>query len=385
MKHKSRNLQTLAIHAGTSPNEITGAIVEPIAQCSVYAQKSPGEFSYDYGRSMNPNYYPLEDALAALEDAKYATVASSGVGAITLITTLVKAGDTVIIPTDLYGGTYRIFVQLFGTYGVNFTQVDMSDLGKVEEALKQGAAMLYAESPTNPLLQIYDLEALSSLAKKYNALSIMDNTFATPVFQNPIALGFDAVLHSASKYLGGHSDIVGGVVMTNNLAIRERTDFARKSIGVHPDPLSMFLLRRGLKTLPLRMERHQENAFAFARYLETHPLISKVLYPGLESHPQHEIAKKQMKGFSGMVSAEFNLSESDTHKVVSRFNVITLAESLGAVESLVQIPAAMSNQKIPAEVRRANGLADGLVRFSIGIEHIDDILEDIDQALKSVK
>jgi cystathionine beta-lyase/cystathionine gamma-synthase len=382
MDISSKKLDTIAIHAGTSPNPVTGAIVDPISQCSVYAQKSPGEYSFDYGRSMNPNYYPLEEALAALEGAKYATVASSGVGAMTMIITLVKAGDTVIIPTDLYGGTYRLFVQLFGTYGVNFIQVDMSDLNKVEDALKAGAAILYAESPTNPLLQVYDLSALSALARTYNALSIMDNTFATPVFQNPLALGFDAVLHSASKYLGGHSDIVGGVVMTNNPEIRERTDFARKSIGVHPDPLSMFLLRRGLKTLPLRMERHEQNAFAFARFLEAHPLVSRVLYPGLESHPQHDIAKKQMKGFSGMVSAEFALDEVKLHNAISGFKVITLAESLGAVESLVQIPAAMSNKKIPAEVRRANGLADGLVRFSVGIENIDDLLEDLEQALQ---
>jgi cystathionine beta-lyase/cystathionine gamma-synthase len=385
MKMITRKLQTLAIHAGTHPNPITGAIVEPISQCSVYAQKSPGEFTYDYGRSMNPNYYPLEETLAALEGARYATVASSGVGAMMMIITLVKAGETVIIPTDLYGGTYRLFVELFGTYGVLFTQVDMTDLNKVEEALKAGARMLYSESPTNPLLQIYDLEALSTLAKKYGAISIMDNTFATPVFQNPISLGFDAVLHSASKYLGGHSDIVGGVVMTNQQSIRERTDFARKSVGVHPDPLSMFLLRRGLKTLPLRMERHEKNAFVFAKFLESHPLVSKVLYPGLESHPQHAIAKKQMKGFSGMVSAEFSLQEKELHSLVSNFKVITLAESLGAVESLVQIPAQMSNKKIPAEVRKANGLEDGLVRFSVGIEDIDDLIEDLDQALSKVK
>lgn len=380
----SLGLQTLAIHAGNKPNPLTGAILDPIYQCSVYAQPAPGEFRYDYGRSMNPNFYPLEEALAALEGAKYATVVSSGVGAITTIITLVKAGDTVIIPTDLYGGTYRVFVQIFGNYGVNFVQVDMTDLNKVEDALKKGAKMLYAESPTNPMLQIYDLSALSALAKKYSVLSIMDNTFATPVFQNPLSLGFDAVLHSASKYLGGHSDIVGGAVMTNNLEIREKTDFARKSLGVHLDPMSMFLLRRGLKTLPLRMAQHEKNAQAFASYLESHKKVSKVLYPGLESHPQHSMAKKQMKGFSGMVSVEFNLNEKELNKFVSSFKVITLAESLGAVESLVQIPAAMSNKKIPEELRKANGLGDGLVRFSVGIEDINDILEDIEQALGSV-
>jgi len=388
MKNDSHNnslgLQTLAIHAGNKPNPLTGAILDPIYQCSVYAQPSPGEFKFDYGRSMNPNFYPLEEALAALEGAKYATVVSSGVGAITTIITLVKAGDTVIIPTDLYGGTYRVFVQIFGTYGVNFIQVDMTDLDKVEDALKLGAKMLYAESPTNPMLQIYDLSALSALAKKYSVLSVMDNTFATPVFQNPLSLGFDAVLHSASKYLGGHSDIVGGAVMTNDLAIRERTDFARKSLGVHLDPMSMFLLRRGLKTLPLRMAQHEKNALAFAKYLESNKKVSRVLYPGLESHPQHNMAKKQMKGFSGMVSVEFNLNEKELNKFVSSFKVITLAESLGAVESLVQIPATMSNKKIPEELRKANGLGDGLVRFSVGIEDINDILDDVEQALNCV-
>lgn len=381
MKVSKSRMHTLAIHAGVRPNPVTGAIVEPISQCSVYAQESPGEFSFDYGRSMNPNYYPLEEALAALEGAQFATVASSGVGAMSMIITLVKSGDTVIIPTDLYGGTYRLFVQLFGTYGVKFRQIDMTDLQVVEDTLKEGAQMLYAESPTNPMLQIYDLKALSSLAKKYGVTSVMDNTFATPVFQSPIALGFDVALHSASKYLGGHSDIVGGVIMTNDEGIRERTDFARKSMGVHPDPFSMFLLRRGLKTLPLRMERHQENAFAFSRYLELNPKVKRVLYPGLESHPQHSIAKEQMSGFSGMVSVEFELGLEEVKKVVSSFKVITLAESLGAVESLVQIPAAMSNKKIPEDIRKAHGLSDGLVRFSVGIENIDDLIEDIDQAL----
>ncbi len=378
---KSHGYATRAIHAGVSPNKLTGAIVDPISQCSVYAQPYPGEFKYDYGRSMNPNFYPLEEALAALEGAKHAAVVSSGVAAMTAIITLAKAGDTVLLPKDLYGGTYRLYVQVFGNYGLEFIQVDMHDLGAVEEALGRGAKMLYAESPTNPLLQIYDLEALASLAKKHGAISVCDNTFATPVFQNPLALGMDIVLHSASKYLGGHSDIVGGSVMTSDKAIHEQLCFARKSIGLHHDPLSMFLLRRGLKTLPLRMERHQENAFKFAEHLQAHPKVERVIYPGLASHPDHEIAKKQMKGFSGMVSVEFALDLESTNRVVSSLQVITLAESLGAVESLVQIPASMSNQKIPKEIREKNGLKDGLVRFSVGIENIEDLVADVDQAL----
>ena len=375
---------TRAIHAGASPNALTGAIVDPIHQCSVYAQAYPGQFKYDYGRSMNPNFFPLEEALAALEDAKHATVVSSGVAAMTAIITLAKAGDTVLLPRDLYGGTYRLYVQLFGNYGLNFVQIDMRDLAAVEEALKSGARMLYTESPTNPLLQVYDLGALAALARKHGAVSVCDNTFATPIFQNPLALGIDIVLHSASKYLGGHSDIVGGSIMTNDQSVHEQMDFARKSIGLHHDPFSMFLLRRGLKTLPLRMERHQQNALKFAQHLQGHPKVKRVIYPGLPSHPDHEIAKKQMRGFSGMVSVEFALDLETTNKVVSSLKVITLAESLGAVESLVQIPASMSNEKIPKEVREKNGLVDGLVRFSVGIEDIDDVTADVDQALETV-
>ncbi len=377
---------TRALHAGIKPNELTGAIVEPIAQCSVYAQPYPGDFKYDYGRSMNPNFYALEEALAALEFAKYATVVSSGVAAMTTIITLAKAGDTVLLPTDLYGGTYRLYVQVFGNYGLNFVQVDMTDLDAVEQALKKepNVRMLYTESPTNPLLQIYDLAALAKLAKQHGALSVCDNTFATPVCQNPLKLGLDIVLHSASKYLGGHSDIVGGAVMTNDEAVHQQLSFARKSIGLHHDPFSMFLLRRGLKTLPLRMERHQQNARAFAEHLESHPHVERVFYPGLESHPQHEIAKKQMSGFSGMVSVLFKLSLDQTKQLVSNLKVITLAESLGAVESLVQIPASMSNEKIPKELRERHGLADGLVRFSVGIEDCPDLLHDVDQAIASV-
>lgn len=382
MKDKNSNYATKAIHAGSKPNPLTGAIVEPISQCSVYAQEYPGEYKYDYGRSMNPNFYPLEEALAALENAEYATVVSSGVAAMTAIITLVKAGDTVLLPTDLYGGTYRLYVEVFGNYGIKFKQIDMTNLNLLEEELKKGVKMLYTESPTNPMLQIYDLEQLSALGKKYNAIVVCDNTFATPVCQNPLKLGADIVLHSASKYLGGHSDIVGGSIMTNSKEVHEQMDYARKSIGLHLDPFSMFLLRRGIKTLPLRMERHIENAMTFSEHFEKHKKVKQILYPGLESHPQHEIAKKQMCGFSGMVSIIFDLDDEAVKKAMTKLNLITLAESLGAVESLMQIPAAMSNKKIPKELREKHGLTEGLCRFSIGIEHIDDIIADLEQALE---
>jgi len=374
---------TRAVHAGESPNPVTGGIVTPIYQCSVYAQQYPGEFKYDYGRSMSPNFYPLEEALASIEGAKHATVVSSGVGAMSAVMALVQQGDHVIIPNDLYGGTYRLFKRFFEEkYGVQYTQLDLNNLGAVESLLKERRTrMLYIETPTNPLLTIYDLQALSALAKRYDALTVVDNTFASPYFQNPLAFGIDIVLHSCSKYIGGHSDIVGGAIMTNSAEIREQMDFARKSIGLHCDPFTMFLMRRGIKTLPLRAERQQENAFAVARFLEAHPKVERVLYPGLPSHPQHEIAKKQMRGFSGMLTAFFRMTNDEAKKLITSFKLITLAESLGACESLVEHPASMTHQKIPKEVREQHGLTDGLIRFSMGIEDTKDILADIERGL----
>ncbi len=382
--HKSHGLHTKAVHAGQRPNPLTGAVVEPISQCSVYAQSSPGEFKFDYGRSMNPNFYPLEEALAALEFAQYATVVSSGVATMTALMTLMKSGDHVLIPTDLYGGTYRIFKQVFEQYGVRYTQIDMTDLNVVEDALKSGAQMLYMESPTNPLLQIYDLEELAKLGKKYGVISVVDNTFASPVCQNPLLLGCDIVLHSCSKYIGGHSDIVGGALMTNEAKYREKLAFARTAMGLHSDPMTMFLMRRGIKTLPLRVHRQQESALIFAKHFEKHPRVERVIYPGLSSHPQHDIAKKQMKGFGGMLSLLFAGADDQTKKIVSSFKVFTLAESLGAVESLVQQPALMSNAKIPKEIREKNGLKDGLIRISIGIEDVPDLIDDLEQAIEAV-
>jgi cystathionine beta-lyase/cystathionine gamma-synthase len=377
-------LFTKAVHAGQRPNPLTGAVVEPISQCSVYAQSSPGEFKYDYGRSMNPNFYPLEEALAALEHAQHATVVSSGVATMTALMVLLKAGDRVLIPTDLYGGTYRIFKQIYEHYGLHYTQVDMTDLRLVEAELKEGATMLYMESPTNPLLQVYDLGALSALGKKYSVISVVDNTFASPICQNPLELGADIVLHSCSKYIGGHSDIVGGALMTNNPHYRERLAFARTAMGLHCDPMTMFLMRRGIKTLPLRVHRQQESALKFAQHFEKHPRVERVIYPGLTSHPQHLLAKKQMKGFGGMLSLTFKADIEETKQIVSSFDIFTLAESLGAVESLVQQPAMMSNAKIPKEVREKNGLKDGLIRISIGIEDVDDLIADLENAIRKV-
>jgi len=382
MSQSSRSgYSTRAVHAGQKPNPLTGAVVEPISQCSVYAQPYPGQFKYDYGRSMNPNYYPLEEALAALEGAQHAAVVSSGVAAMTAVMSTLKTGDRVIMPTDVYGGTFRLFKQFFERWGMAFEQVDLSDLNAVEAALKKKAQMLYLESPTNPLLAVYDLAALSALSKNYGTRTVIDNTFASPYFQNPLAFGIDVVIHSTSKYIGGHSDIVGGAVMTNDRDFRDAVDFARKSMGLHCDPFTMFLMRRSIKTLPLRMEKHQANALALARYFEKHPKVERVLYPGLESHPHHAIAKKQMTGFSGMLSLFFRLSNDEAKKLISTFKVITLAESLGAVESLVEHPASMTHEKIPKEIREKHGLTDGLIRFSIGIEDVEDLIDDLEQAL----
>ncbi|GJM38508.1 MAG: cystathionine beta-lyase [Acidimicrobiales bacterium] len=375
---------TRAIHAGTRIDPQTGATVEPIYQCSVYAQTRPGEFINDYGRSMSANFKPLEVALAAVEEADHAVVVSSGVGAMTCLLGLLKSGDRLVMPIDVYGGTYRLFKEYFENFGIEIVQVDMTDLAAVEAAMTANARMLYIETPTNPLLVIYDLRALADIAKKHNATSVVDNTFASPYFQKPLNHGIDVVLHSCSKYLGGHSDIVGGSLMTNDLDTRTALDHARKSFGVHADPFTMFLLRRSIKTLPVRMERHQSNAMAVAQYLESHKLVTKVIYPGLPSHPQHELAKKQMSGFAGMMSVYFDLPFEPTKTLISSFDVFTLAESLGAVESLVEHPSSMTHAKIPADVREKHGLTDGLVRFSIGIEDVDDIIADLDRALAKV-
>jgi cystathionine beta-lyase/cystathionine gamma-synthase len=377
---------TAAIHAGVEVDPSTGAVIQPIHMSSVYAQPHPGQFKYDYGRSMNPDFYPLESALAALEGASHATVVSSGVGAMSCLLGLLNDKSRIVMPSDVYGGTYRLFQQIFARVGIGVEQIDMTDLDSVERALSVDAAttILYAESPTNPLLLVYDLRQLSAVARRAGAISVLDSTFASPIFQNGLDLGFDVVLHSCSKYLGGHSDIVSGALMTNDSDIKRQLDFTRTSMGLHSDPFSMFLLRRSLKTLPLRMHRHELNAMAVAQYLEKHDRVGRVLYPGLESHPQHSIAARQMSGFSGMVSVEFDLDISSVSKMIANFELFKLAESLGGVESLVEQPGLMTHLKIPAAVRRAHGLADGLVRFSVGIEDSDDLLTDMDDALASI-
>lgn len=375
---------TKAIHVGQEPDKETGAVIPPIYMTSTYAQEAPNQHKgYDYTRAGNPNFKNLEATLAALEQGKVATVFSSGIGATTALVSSMKQGDKVVISNDLYGGTYRLFSRVFKQFGIEFTVVDTQDLEAVEVALKTSPQFIFLESPTNPLLRVSDIEAIATMAKKYNVLTVVDNTFATPYFQNPLTLGADFVMHSTTKYIGGHSDVIGGVVVTNHEKWKEKLDFARMAIGLNPSPFDNWMTTRGIKTLALRMERHATNAAKVAEYFSQHPKVKKVYYPGLADHPNHEIAKKQMSGFGGIVSVEFNLSLEESMKAVSSFKFFTLAESLGGVESLVDHPASMTHASIPKEEREKSGLSDGLIRFSCGVEDIEDLIEDLDSVLKA--
>lgn len=376
---------TKAIHIGQPPDESSGAIIPPIYMTSTYKQSMPNEHKgYDYTRAGNPNFTNLESTLAALEKGKYATVFSSGLGATTAIAATLKQGDTVIAGNDLYGGTFRLFTKVFRNFGITLKTINTLDINEVETALAENPQMIFLESPTNPLLRISDLAAITQMAKKHSVLSVVDNTFATPYFQNPLQLGADIVLHSTTKYIGGHSDIIGGVLITNIQEVKEKADFNRMALGLNPSPFDAWLTSRGLKTLAVRMEKHAQNALKIAEFLEGHKRVKKVYYPGLPSHPQHETAKKQMNGFSGIVSVEFDLNLEQTKKLIASFSLFSLAESLGGIESLVDHPASMTHASIPKEEREKNGLNDGLVRFSVGIEDSDDLIEDINQQLNAM-
>lgn len=374
---------TKAVHVGSEPDESTGAIMPPIYMSSTFALDAPGESrGYEYTRAGNPNFTILEKVLASLENGKHATVFSSGLGALmALITGLLSSGDQVIGIDGIYGGTYRLFHQVCNRFGVTFSSYDGSSMEKFESLLEKKPKWLLFETPTNPLLGIFDIKALAEMAKRYGVLTIVDNTFASPYNQNPLDLGVDVVWHSTTKYIAGHSDIIGGVMITNHDHIKERLDFTRKSIGVNPSPFDCWLVTRGVKTLGVRMRQHEENAMAIARYLEKHPKVKKVYYPGLESHLNHAIAKKQMHGFGGMVSVDFDLSCEETKKLLSSFKYFTLAESLGGVESLVNHPATMTHASVPPEERLRLGLRDSLARFSVGIEDKHDLIADLEAAL----
>lgn len=386
MSKDSAGFGTLAVHAGQQPDPSTGAVMPPIYQTSTYAQAAPGENQgHEYARVTNPTRDALEGNLAALEGADDAIAFSSGVAATDAIVRSLRPGDHVVASNDLYGGTYRLMRQVFGPFGIESDFVDMSNPETVEAAFKPETKLLWLETPTNPLLRIVDIADLAARAHAQGITVAVDNTFATPYLQRPLELGADLVVHSTTKYLGGHSDVVGGVVCTSNQEWNDKLRFLIKSAGAVPGPMDCFLLVRGTKTLHLRMDRHCENAGRVAEYLDAHPAVGRVYYPGLKSHPGHEIAARQMSGFGGMVS--FLLKDTSMEpalKVLSGTKLFLLAESLGGVESLINHPATMTHGSIPREERIAAGLQDSLMRLSVGVEDADDLLADLEQALALV-
>lgn len=377
------HIDTKLIHAGQEPDGGTGAIMTPIFQTSTYVQESPGKHKgYAYARGKNPTRSALEKCIASLEGAKYALCFSSGMGAIDAIVKLLKPGDEVITGDDLYGGTYRMFTKVFANFGIKFHFIDLKDASNINNYINANTKLIWVETPTNPTMQIVDLDACSAVAKKHHLLFAVDNTFASPYLQNPMKHGADIVMHSVTKYLGGHSDVVMGALCINDDKLYEQLAFIHNSCGAVPGPMDSFLVLRGLKTLHVRMDRHCFNGKKIAEYLKKHPAIEKVYWPGFTDHPNHEVAKKQMKDFGGMISIVLkNADLNKTFKIASSFNVFSLAESLGGVESLVNHPATMTHASIPKEERERVGVVDNLLRLSVGIEHVDDLLADLAQAL----
>ena len=386
MSKQEMKFNTKVIHAGLEPDPTTGAIMTPIYQTSTYVQASPGDHKgFEYSRTGNPTRAALEANLAALENAKYALCFSSGLGAIDAVIKLLSPGDEVVSTNDLYGGTYRIFTKVFENYGIKFNFIGMENTDKIEEYITPNTKLIWVETPTNPMLNIIDIETAAKLAKKHDILLGVDNTFASPYLQNPIDLGADIVMHSVTKYLGGHSDIVMGALMVSDDALAERLYFIQNSCGAVPSPMDSFLALRGIKTLHLRMQRHCENGKEIAHFLKSHPKVENLYWPGFDTHPNHEIAKAQMKNFGGMMSFSLKGNKlEDAFQVVSCMKVFTLAESLGGVESLSGHPASMTHAAIPKEEREKTGVVDSLIRLSVGIEDIEDLKADLAQALAQI-
>jgi cystathionine beta-lyase len=375
---------TKAIHAGVEPDPSTGAIMTPIFQTSTYVQAAPGDHKgYEYSRTHNPTRTALQNALAALENGTHGLCFASGMASIDAIIKLLKPGDEVVSTNDLYGGTYRLFTRIFEGFGVRFRFVDMSDLRQVEAAMSPATRLIWAETPTNPLLRIIDIAGLSAIAQRHGCLLGIDNTFASPYLQTPLDLGADIVMHSVTKYLGGHSDVVMGALIVKDAALAERLAFIQNSSGATPGPQDCFLVLRGLKTLHLRMQRHCENGKAVAEWLAQHPKVDRVHWPGFATHPNHAVAAKQMRGFGGMISFTLKGDHmADATRVLSSTRLFSLAESLGGVESLLGHPASMTHASIPREERLRNGLADTLIRLSVGLEDAEDLIADLEQALR---
>ena len=376
-------IATKFIHAGSEPDPSTGAIMTPIYQTSTYVQASPGNHKgYEYARSQNPTRKALEDAYAIIENAKHGLAFASGVAATDTVLKLLQPGDEVIAASDMYGGTYRLFSKVYEKFGIKFIYVNMDNVDNIKAVITANTKLIWAETPTNPLMNIVDVKAVAEIAKANNIILCVDNTFASPYLQNPLDLGADIVMHSATKYLGGHSDVVQGALMMNDDKLREQLYFIQKSCGAVPGPQDCFLILRGIKTLHVRMQRHCENGIKIAHYLRNHPKVDKVFWCGFDDHPGYTIASKQMRGFGGMMSFELKDKNMDaTMKVLSSTHLFSLAESLGGVESLINHPASMTHASIPREERIKNGLNDGLIRLSVGIEDADDLIEDLKNAI----
>ncbi len=374
---------TKAIHAGQEPDPTTGAVMTPIYQTSTYWQKSPGEHKgYEYSRGTNPTRKALEDCLAALENCRYGLAFSSGMGATDAVMKLLNPGDEVITGNDLYGGSYRIFTKIFSKYGIKFHFIDLSQPENMLPYINDKTKMIWIETPTNPTMQIIDIAGVSKIAKEKGLLLTVDNTFASPYLQNPADLGADIVMHSVTKYIGGHSDVVMGALLMNDEKLYKDLFFIYNACGATPGPQDSFLVLRGIKTLHLRMKAHCENGERVAHYLKNHPKVEKIYWPGFEDHPNHHIAKQQMRGFGGMVSIALKGADlQETYRIASRFKVFALAESLGGVESLINHPTSMTHGSIPKEEREKVGVTDNLLRLSVGVEDIDDLIADIEQAL----
>lgn len=383
MSHQDHKLATRLIHAGVTPDPTTGAIMTPIYQTSTYVQNAPGDHKgYEYARTQNPTRTVLQNALASIENGKFALCFGSGMAATDAVAKLLMPGDEVIVANDLYGGTYRIFTKVFANYGIRFHFIDMSRPENIKGFLNDKTKMIWAETPTNPLLNIVDIAGVAAIAKANNLTLVVDNTFASPYLQNPLDQGADIVLHSATKYLGGHSDVVHGALIMNDAGLEERLRFIQNSCGAVPGPHDAWLVLRGIKTLHVRMQRHCENGATIAKWLRAHPKVDKVFWCGFEDHPNHEVAKKQMRDFGGMISFTLkNDSVEAANEVLKKTQLFSLAESLGGVESLIGHPATMTHASIPREDRIKNGLVDSLIRLSVGIEDVEDLINDLQQAI----
>lgn len=379
----TKDFFTQCIHAGQRPEEITGAVMTPVFQTSTYAQKSPAQHKgYEYSRSHNPTRTALEESLRALEHAQFGFCFSSGCSAATILMLGLNPGDHVIALDDLYGGTRRLFSRVFERFGLQFTFMDLTNLDCLSQAITEKTKMIWLESPSNPLLKLVDIKGVSERAKSNNIMVVVDNTFATPALQNPLLLGADIVVHSTTKYIGGHSDVVGGAIMTNNPLWAEKIAFLSNSVGAVPAPWDCFLTLRGVKTLGIRMKQHCENASFISERLKNHPQVTKVYFPGDLDHPQYELAQRQMSGPSGMISFIVKGGETQARKICEKTRLFTCAESLGGVESLIEHPSSMTHASIPKEARLAIGIDDGLIRLSVGIENKNDLWLDIEQAIE---